>query len=169
MEAVRCGVDLTGTNPAPDNIRGGLTTLEEKALGAMAKAGSRPLTGVLRYGQAPRAQGLHFMDAPAPAVENLTAFAAAGCQLIFFGTGVGNPIGNMVTPTAKVCGNVNTLRTMADNIDVDVSAILEAGAKVSELGDRLYDFALELASGTRTTSEVLDVRETAISRFERTL
>jgi altronate dehydratase large subunit len=169
MEAVRCGVDLTGTNPAPDNIRGGLTTLEEKALGAMAKAGSRPLTGVLRYGQAPRAKGLHFMDAPAPAVENLTAFAAAGCQLIFFGTGVGNPIGNMVTPTAKVCGNVNTLRTMADNIDVDVSAILEAGAKVSELGDRLYDFALELASGTRTTSEVLDVRETAISRFERTL
>ena len=169
QEAVRCGVDLTGTNPAPDNIRGGLTTLEEKALGAMAKAGSRPLTGVLGYGQAPQRKGLHFMDAPAPAVENLTAFAAAGCQLIFFGTGVGNPIGNMVTPTVKVCGNVNTLRTMADNIDVDVSAILETGAKVSDLGDQLYDYAAEVASGTRTTSEVLDVRETAISRFERTL
>jgi altronate dehydratase large subunit len=168
-EAMRCGVDLTGTNPAPDNIRGGLSTLEEKALGAMAKAGSRPLTGVLGYGQAPSRQGLHFMDAPAPAVENLTAFAAAGCQLIFFGTGVGNPIGNMVTPTVKVCGNVHTLRTMADNIDVDVSAILEAGAKVSDLGDQLYDHAIEVASGTRTTSEVLDVRETAISRFERTL
>jgi altronate dehydratase large subunit len=169
QEAVRCGVDLTGTNPAPDNIRGGLTTLEEKALGAMAKAGSRPLAGVLGYGQAPQRKGLHFMDAPAPAVENLTAFAAAGCQLIFFGTGVGNPIGNMVTPTVKVCGNVNTLRTMADNIDVDVSGILEAGAKVSDLGDRLYDYAVDVASGTRTTSEVLDVRETAISRFERTL
>jgi altronate dehydratase large subunit len=169
QEAARCGVDLTGTNPAPDNIRGGLTTLEEKALGAMAKAGSRPLTGVLGYGQAPQRKGLHFMDAPAPAVENLTAFAAAGCQLIFFGTGVGNPIGNMVTPTVKVCGNVNTLRTMADNIDVDVSGILETGAKVSDLGDRLFDYAAEIASGTRTTSEVLDVRETAISRFERTL
>jgi altronate dehydratase large subunit len=58
---------------------------------------------------------------------------------------------------------------MADNIDVDVSAILEAGAKVSDLGDQLYDFAIEVASGTRTTSEILDVRETAISRFERTL
>lgn len=169
QEAVRCGVDLTGTNPAPDNIRGGLTTLEEKALGAMAKAGSRPLAGVLDYGQAPQRKGLHFMDAPAPAVENLTAFAAAGCQLIFFGTGVGNPIGNMVTPTVKVCGNVNTLRTMADNIDVDVSGILEAGGKVSDFGDRLYDHALDVASGTLTTSEVLDVRETAISRFERTL
>jgi altronate dehydratase large subunit len=168
-EAKRCGVDLTGTNPAPDNIRGGLSTLEEKALGAMAKAGSRPLAGVLGYGQAPKRKGLHFMDAPAPAVENLTAFAAAGCQLIFFGTGVGNPIGNMVTPTVKVCGNVNTLRTMADNIDVDVSAILEKGAKVSDLGDRLYDYAVDVASGTWTTSEVLDVRETAISRFERTL
>jgi altronate dehydratase large subunit len=168
-EAVRCGVDLTGTNPAPDNIRGGLSTLEEKALGAMAKAGSSPLAGVLGYGEAPRRKGLHFMDAPAPAVENLTAFAAAGCQLIFFGTGVGNPIGNMVTPTVKVCGNVHTLRTMADNIDVDVSAILETGAKVSDLGDRLYDYAADVASGTRTTSEVLDVRETAISRFERTL
>jgi altronate dehydratase large subunit len=169
QEAVRCGVDLTGTNPAPDNIRGGLTTLEEKALGAMAKAGTRPLNGVLRYGESPQRKGLHFMDAPAPAVENLTAFAAAGCQLIFFGTGVGNPIGNMVAPTVKVCGNVNTVRTMADNIDVDVSAILESGATVSDLGDGLYDFALDVASGTWIKSEILDVRETAISRFERTL
>ena len=131
QEAVRCGVDLTDTNPAPDNKKGGLSTLEEKALGAMAKAGTRPLCGVLKYGEAPERKGLHFMDAPAPAVENLTAFAAAGCQLIFFGTGVGNPIGNMVTPTVKVCGNVNTLQSMADNIDVDVSAILESGAKVT--------------------------------------
>jgi len=168
-DAVRCGVDLTGTNPAPDNIRGGLSTLEEKALGAMAKAGSRPLTGVLGYGHKPRRKGLHFMDAPAPAVENLTAFAAAGCQLILFGTGVGNPIGNMVTPTLKVCGNINTVQSMADNIDVDVSDILERGVKVSEVGDALYDFTAEVASGTRTRSEILDVRETAISRFERTL
>ncbi len=168
-EAVRCGVELTKTNPAPDNVRGGLTTLEEKALGAMAKAGSRPLAGVLRYGEAPKRNGLHFMDAPAPAVENLTAFAAAGCQLIMFGTGVGNPIGNMVAPTAKVCGNVNTLRTMTDNIDFDASAILEDGAKVFDVGDRLYQYLLELASGTLTASEVLNVRETAISRFERSL
>lgn len=168
-EAVRCGVELTKTNPAPDNVRGGLTTLEEKALGAMAKAGSRPLMGVLGYGEAPQLKGLHFMDAPAPAVENLTAFAAAGCQFIMFGTGVGNPIGNMVAPTAKICGNVNTLRTMADNIDFDVSSILENGTKVSDVGDDLYRYALDLASGTQVVSEVLDVRETAISRFERTL
>ncbi len=168
-EAISRGMDIRGTNPTPDNIRGGLSTIEEKALGAMAKAGTRPLSSVLTYGQAPERKGLHFMDAPAPAVENLTAFAAAGCQLIFFGTGVGNPIGNMVTPTVKVCGNVNTLRTMADNIDFDTSAILEQGAKASDLGSRLYDYAVEVASGTLTSSEVLDVRETAISRFAPTI
>jgi altronate dehydratase large subunit len=75
----------------------------------------------------------------------------------------------MVTPTAKVCGNVNTLRTMADNIDFDASAILQSGAKVADIGDQLYECTKELASGTLTASEVLNVRETAISRFERTL
>ena len=168
-EAMSQGIDIRGTNPTPDNMRGGLTTIEEKALGAMAKAGTRPLSGVLSYGESPRGKGLHFLDAPAPAVENLTAFAAAGCQLIFFGTGVGNPIGNMVSPTVKVSGNVNTLRTMADNIDFDASDILEKSVKVGPVGDRLYDYAMEVASGTRTTSEVLDVRETAISRFAPTI
>ena len=83
------GMDIRGTNPTPDNIRGGLTTIEEKALGAMVKSGSSPLVGVLDYGEAPVRKGLHFLAAPAPAVENMTAMAAAGCQMIFFGTGVG--------------------------------------------------------------------------------
>lgn len=168
-EALSRGINIRGTNPTPDNIRGGLTTIEEKALGAMAKAGSRKLAGVLGYGEAPNGKGLHFMDGPAPAVENLTALASAGCQLLFFGTGIGNPIGNLVAPTVKVSGNVNTLRTMADNIDYDVSDILEKGAAVSEIGDGLYEYAMQVASGTQTTSEILDVRETAISRFERTI
>jgi altronate dehydratase large subunit len=169
QEAIARGMDIRGTNPTPDNIRGGLSTIEEKALGAMAKSGTRPLRGVLTYGQAPTRAGLHFMDAPAPAVENLTAFAAAGCQLIFFGTGVGNPIGNMVTPTVKVSGNVNTLRTMPENIDFDASSILESGARVVDVGDSLYGYAIEVASGTRTSAELLDVRETAISRFAPTI
>jgi altronate dehydratase large subunit len=102
-------------------------------------------------------------------VENLTALAAGGCQLTFFGTGVGNPIGGMVAPTVKVCGNVNTLDTMADNIDFDVSAVLQRGEKISDLGDELFAYAMDVASGTRLTSEVLDIRETAISRFALSL
>lgn len=169
QEALSRGMDIRGTNPTADNMRGGLTTIEEKALGALAKAGTRPLCGVLSYGQSPSRKGLHFMDAPAPAVENLTALAAAGCQLILFGTGVGNPIGNMVAPTIKVSGNVNTLRSMIDNIDFDVSDILEQGSAIGPIGDRLYDYTLAVASGTSTTSELLDVRETAISRFAPTI
>ncbi|WP_184056504.1 UxaA family hydrolase [Paraburkholderia sp. MM5384-R2] len=167
--AISRGVDMRDAQPSPDNKRGGLTTVEEKALGAMAKAGSSPLVGVLGYGEAPKRKGLHFMDAPAAAVENLTAMAASGCQLIFFGTGVGNPIGNTIAPTVKVCGNLNTVRTMADNIDFDVSGILEAGMKISALGDQLFEYAVDVASGTQLTSEVLNVREIAISRFERSL
>jgi altronate dehydratase large subunit len=167
--AIRRGVNMRDSQPAPDNKKGGLTTVEEKALGAMAKSGRRALVGVLDYGQAPVRKGLHFMDAPAAAVENLTAFAIGGCQLICFGTGVGNPIGNMVAPTIKVCGNVNTVRTMRDNIDVDVSAVFESSASIADLGDRLYETVAEVGSGTRVTSEVLDVRETAVSRFERSL
>ncbi|SAL87197.1 altronate dehydratase [Caballeronia arvi] len=167
--AIARGVDMRDSQPSPDNKKGGLTTVEEKALGAMAKAGSSPLVGVLRYGEAPVRKGLHFMDAPAAAVENLTAMAAGGCQLTFFGTGVGNPIGNMVAPTVKVCGNVHTLHTMRDNIDFDASGVLEQAMKISDIGDRLYEYAVDVASGTRLASEVLDVRETAVSRFERSL
>ena len=168
-EAMSIGMDIRGTNPTPDNILGGLTTIEEKALGAMAKSGTSQLVGVLDYGDQPVGRGLHFLAAPAPAVENMTAMAAAGCQMIFFGTGVGNPIGNMVSPTAKVSGNINTLRKMPENIDFDVTDILEKGASVAPIGDKLYEFALAVASGTRTTSEVLDQRETAISRFGATI
>ena len=102
-------------------------------------------------------------------VENLTGFAVSGCQLICFGTGVGNPIGNMVAPTIKICGNVNTVNSMRDNIDFDVSAIFESSAKIADLGDRLYDYVAEVGSGTRITSEILNIRETAVSRFERSL
>lgn len=167
--AISRGVDMREDQPSPDNKRGGLSTVEEKALGALAKAGKSPLVGVLGYGEAPKRKGLHFMDAPAAAVENLTALAAGGCQLTFFGTGVGNPIGSMVAPTVKVCGNVNTLDTMADNIDFDVSAVLERGEKISDLGDQLFAYAIDVASGTRLASEVLDIRETAISRFALSL
>ncbi|RZL88329.1 MAG: altronate hydrolase [Variovorax sp.] len=167
--AVKRGVNMRDSQPAPDNKKGGLTTVEEKALGAMAKAGKSPLVGVLSYGQAPARKGLHFMDAPSGAVENLTGFAVSGAQLICFGTGVGNPIGNMVAPTIKICGNINTVNSMRDNIDFDVSAIFESSVKIADLGDQLYDFVSEVGSGTRITSEILNIRETAVSRFERSL
>lgn len=165
-QALTRGVDLTGVNPAPDNIRGGLTTIEEKALGAIAKSGSSPLVEVLGYGQAPTKAGLSFMDTPAPAVESLTAFAAGGAQLALFSTGVGNPIGNPITTTVKLTANPHTARDFADNIDVDISGVLSRGQTVEEAGAQLFEALLDFASGTLTTSEILGQYETAISRFE---
>ncbi len=159
------GIDLRGSNPSQDNIRGGLTTIEEKALGAMAKAGKSPLVGVLGYGERPREPGLHFMAAPAPAVENLTALAAAGCQICVFSTGIGNPIGHPVSTIVKVTGNRNTAETFADNIDFEVTGILERNERIEDAGGRLFEYVLSVASGELTSSEILDVRETMISRF----
>jgi altronate dehydratase large subunit len=159
------GIDLRGSNPSPDNIRGGLTTIEEKALGAMAKSGRGPVVDVLSYGQAPTKPGLHFMAGPAPAVESITSLAAGGCQLCLFSTGVGNPIGHQVMTIIKLSGNRNTLQSLADNIDFDVSGILEKNESITAVGERLMKYALSVASGELTTSEVLDTRESAISRF----
>jgi altronate dehydratase large subunit len=164
-DIIKQGVDLRGSNPTPDNIRGGLTTIEEKALGAMAKSGSSPLVGVVEYGEAPKRPGLHFMNGPAPAVESITGLAATGCQLAMFSTGVGNPIGHPVMTVLKVSGNRNTLDTFADNVDFDVSAVLEKNEALSSAGDRLFDYALSVCNGELTTAELLGVQESAISRF----
>ncbi len=168
-EAMKAGVDIRGANPVPDNIRGGLTTIEEKAMGAMAKTGTTPLVEVLEYSEAPSRKGLHFMAGSAPAVESLTGLAGGGCQLTVFTTGVGNTIGNMIMPTAKISGNINTIRDFPDNIDFDVSDILENDKSFTEMGDALYDYILDMASGTITTSEALKQQETAIMRFGMTI
>lgn len=165
QDIIKQGVDLRGSNPTPDNIRGGLTTIEEKALGAMAKAGSSPLVGVLGYGDIPSRPGLHFMNTPAPAVESITGLAAAGCQIGLFSTGVGNPIGHPVMTILKVSGNRNTIDTFSDNVDFDVSSVLEKNESIMSAGSRLFDYAVGVASGEMTTSEVLSVHESAISRF----
>lgn len=165
QEIIKQGVDLRGSNPTPDNIRGGLTTIEEKALGAMAKSGTSPLVGVIGYGDPPKRAGLHFMAGPAPAVESITGLAATGCQLGMFSTGVGNPIGHPVMTVLKVSGNRNTLDTFSDNVDFDVSAVLEKNESLEAAGARLFDYALRIASGEATTAELLGVQESAISRF----
>jgi altronate dehydratase large subunit len=164
-DIIGLGIDLRGSNPSRDNIRGGLTTIEEKALGAMSKSGHSPVVDVLSYGQAPIKAGLHFMAGPAPAVESITGLAAGGCQLCLFSTGVGNPIGHQVATVIKVSGNRNTLGMMSDNVDFDASGILERNETIEAVGANLTRYMLSVANGELTTSEILDTRESAISRF----
>jgi len=160
-DAARRGFQLT--NLAPDNIEGGLSTMEEKSLGAILKGGTALLQEVVMYAQRPSKKGLIFMDTPGPGTESITGIAAGGAQVIIFSTGVGNPIGNPVAPTIKVSGNPNTVVHFADNIDVDVSGIILRGQPVTAESARLYDELICVADGRRTCSEVLGDVEIAIS------
>jgi altronate dehydratase large subunit len=163
--ALRAGVDLNKTNPAPDNIRGGLTTIEEKSLGSISKAGTRAIAGVLGYGEAPPRPGLYLMDAPAPATENITALGAGGAHLILFGTGVGNSIGCPVSPTVKICGNPLTCETFAAHIDTDLSDVIAEGRSLGTAGDAVMAATCAVVNGEITRCEALGETEVAISRI----
>jgi altronate dehydratase large subunit len=164
-EAARHGVDMRGTNPTPDNIEGGLTTLEEKSLGAIAKGGTRPIVEVIDYAQAPSKKGLVVMNTPSAACESMTGLAAGGAQIIVFSTGRGNAIGAPIAPTVKVTANPNTARSMAENIDVDLSGVLTGGEDLDSAGARVWDRVMRTASGVLTSCEALGEEQLSVSRF----
>ncbi len=149
------GVDLTGNNPGQENIRGGLSTIEEKSLGAIAKGGSRPIVGVLGLAEAPRGPGLHLMDAPAFSPESLTGFAAAGAQAMLFTTGPGNSFCNAVAPTLKISGRPDTAARLTEQIDLDVSSVFAGREDIEDAADRGFALLLDVASGLRTWGEIL--------------
>jgi altronate dehydratase large subunit len=159
------GTDLLGANPTADNIAGGLSTIEEKSLGALAKSGTRRIEGLLDYAERPPRPGLWMMDAPSAAVENITALTAGGCQVIMFVTGSGNPVGHPLAPTIKICANPRAAQRMAEHIDVDLSAAL-LGKLDPAAGTRAIaaSFA-RVVNGELTAAERLDYVDTTISRI----
>ena len=167
-DALSRGVDIRGANPVPDNIRGGITTLEEKSLGAIIKGGTTPVRGVLPYATRGDRPGLHLMDTAAPAAESMTGLAAGGAQVILFSTGQMNIMGCTVSPTVKVTGNPRTASRMRHDVDVDVSAMLE-GETLEAAGSRLFQFTRDVAGGALTASEILGNDEIAISRLQPTV
>ena len=169
-EAMALGVDIRGTQPSPGNIRGGLTTIEEKSLGATHKAGERTrLEDVVGYAAPITKRGLTVMDTPGLDVESVTGMVGGGAQVVVFTTGLGTPTGNPIAPVIKVTGNARTAQTMADNIDVDVSGILTAGEPFDVAAHRLLSELLEVASGRPTAAERLGHREFAIHRRNPTI
>lgn len=169
QEANRRGVSILGANPVPDNIAGGLTTIEEKSLGAIIKGGSRTIQGVLPYAEPVTGQGLFIMDTPAPACESMTGIAAGGAQLILFATGKGNIIGSLLAPTIKVTGNPDTLRQMEVNIDVEVTEVF-AGTKTADAaGKELFACMLKVCSGKMTKAEILRQEGIALNRIQPTV
>ncbi|MEM2144425.1 MAG: UxaA family hydrolase [Candidatus Jordarchaeaceae archaeon] len=158
------GIDIRGSQPTPGNIEGGITTIEEKSLGTICKGGNSPIQGLLEYGEKPPGKGLYLMDEPGLDVESITGLAAAGSQLITFTTGVGTPVGSPIVPVIKVTGNHRTFEKMNDNIDIDVSTVLEGEETLTQAGERIFEEILEVASGKRTKAEILKNREFAIYR-----
>lgn len=162
--AEELGVDLIGSNPTPDNITGGLSSIEEKSLGAIKKAGNGPIVEVVKVGERPTRKGTVFADAPCGGVENITSLSASGAQAIIFSTGIGNPIGHPISPTIKVTGNPRTASLMPENIDVNLCDVIENGLSYTDARMRLETELLEVLSGKLTSSEVLGETEITVSR-----
>ncbi len=169
-EARALGLDIRGTQPSPGNIRGGLTTIEEKSLGATHKGGERaPLADVVAYSAPITRKGLTVMDTPGLDVESVTGMVGGGAQVVVFTTGLGTPTGNPIAPVIKITGNMRTARQMADNIDLDVSGIMDETETLDQAAERLFAEVLDVASGRETKAETLGHREFAIHRRNPTI
>lgn len=149
------GQSLTWNNPGEENIQGGLSTIEEKALGAVIKSGSRVIDGVLAIAEAPRRPGLYLMDGPSFSPESLTGFAAAGAQIMLFTTGPGNSFVNALAPTIKITAQAATSQRLAHQIDFDASSVLSGQDSLESEGERLAAKIADVACGTLTWGEVL--------------
>ncbi len=164
-ERVRsAGGDMRGGNPSKGNIEAGLTTIEEKSIGAVVKAGTGKIVDCLEYGTSPGSEkGLYFVDSPGREPELLAALAAAGCQLILFSTGIGAPQGFPFVPVLKVSGNKFTVDRLADFIDIDVSPVMLGGETLESAGLRVLNKTIGIASGEKTKAEIIGyVGSTAI-------
>ena len=169
-EAMALGLDIRGTQPSPGNIRGGLTTIEEKSLGATHKGGERtPLADVVAYSAPIARKGLTVMDTPGLDVESVTGMVGGGAQVVVFTTGLGTPTGNPIAPVIKITGNARTAASMADNIDLDVSGVLDNRETLETASHRLFDEVLAVCSGRETAAERLGFREFAIHRRNPTI
>jgi len=158
--------DLMDSQPTKGNIAGGLTTIEEKALGNIQQIGRTCLVdGVLDKAETPTGPGLWFMDSSSAAAEMVTLCAAAGYVVHFFPTGQGNVIGNPILPVIKLCANPRTVRTMSEHIDVDVSGLLRKELTPDQAGDRLLDCMFRTANGRLTAAEALGHREFVLTRL----
>ena len=158
--------DLSESQPTKGNIAGGLTTIEEKALGNIQKIGRKCLVdGVLDKAEMPTGPGLWFMDSSSAAAEMVTLCAASGYVVHFFPTGQCNVIGNPILPVIKICANPRTVRLMADHIDVDVSGITRRELNMDQAGDKLLECMFRTANGRLTAAEALGHREFVLTRL----
>ena len=156
QRAKSLGCDMRKGQPTPGNIAGGLSSIEEKSLGAIMKSGHRPIQGVLDYCDMITDQkGLWIKDTPGREPEILTGMAATGAQVMMFSTGRGAPQGFCTMPVIKICGNPNTYARMENDMDLNAGVILEGKKSIDEVGEEAFRMLLETLSGRMTKNEAL--------------
>ena len=168
QRALASGEDIRGSQPTGDNMVGGLTTIEEKSMGAVKKGGSAPIIDHLDVAEAPASQeaGLYVMYGPGHGAESISSMAAAGCQVLVFSTGGGHTSSHPIMPTIKVTGNVQSYAAMQDTVDLDVSGILRGEMTMHEAGQHIFEEVVAVCNGRLTKSEVLqDDNSFAIHRI----
>jgi altronate dehydratase large subunit len=163
-ELAELGVDIRGAQPAPGNIDGGISTIEEKSLGSVEKSGSAPLRGVLGFAERPSGSGLFFMDTPGHDIEQMVGMVAGGSQIVAFTTGRGTPTGSPIAPCLKIGSNSAMSHGQVGDIDIDAGPILDGRETVASMGARIYSRLLDVACGQLTVSEIRGQRDFAISR-----
>ena len=161
------GVSLLGTQPTEGNIRGGLSTIEEKALGNVEKMGRCKVVSFLEPAEEPKKPGLHFMDSSSAAAEMVTLCCAAGAVLHLFPTGQGNIIGNKIEPVIKLSANPITVETMSEHIDVDLSGLLRFDFNLDGAADRTLEMMAHTINGRLTNAETLHHDEFVITKLYR--
>ena len=150
------GCDMRNGQPTPGNIAGGLSTIEEKSLGAIMKSGSRPIQGVLDYEDIVTGQkGLWIKDSPGREIEILTGMAVAGAQCMTFSTGRGAPQGFPSMPVIKICGNPYTYERMKNDMDINAGRIIQGTASIEQVGEEILDKLVSVLSGTATKGEAI--------------
>jgi len=172
QRALASGEDIRGSQPTGDNMVGGLTTIEEKSMGAVKKGGSAPIVGYLDVAEIPTdtTPGLYVMYGPGHGAESISSMAAAGCQVLVFSTGGGHTSAHPIMPTIKVTGNAESYRLMADTVELDVSGVLRGEITLEQAGQMIFDEVVAVASGRLTKSETLkDDNSFAIHRVGITI
>jgi altronate dehydratase large subunit len=159
------GGDIRAQNPGPQNRAGGLSTIEEKALGAISKGGNQPIRGLLQPAERPQGPGLFVMDTPYFSPESMTAMVASGAQLVVFTTGAGNSYCSLIAPTMKVSANPQACARLTEQIDLDATALFLGTATIDAMAGLAADRLLDFASGTLTFGEIVGEGGEVVSRL----